>query len=325
MRRGRMVESTTVRREPPGTPAVGDDLAREYMTTLSNWGRWGEDDVRGTLNFIDQEAVRAGVAASRSGRVVRCGRPVTTRPVPGERSPLMHHMLSSGTEAPPAGMHSAYDWFGMGIHGHAFTHLDSLGHVFWDGKFYNGRPATLVETIRGARAGSIEPAAGGIVGRGVLLDVPRVLGCDYLEPGTAIGPDLLDECEEALGLRVAKGDILLVRGGRDAVPPEPPSDRHAETRAGLHASCLPWIHDRQVAVLGSDDGNDVAPSQVGLMRVPIHVVGIVAMGLWLLDNADLEALAAACAEAEQWTFLFTMAPLDLKNATGSPVNPLVVL
>lgn len=320
-----MVETTAVSPKVPGVTSVGDDLVKDYMKTLSNWGRWGEEDVRGTLNFIGPDEVASGVAASRTGQVIRCGRPITTKPAPGERSPLIHHMLSSGTEAPDTGMHSAYDWFGMGIHGHVFTHLDSLGHVFWDGKFYNGRSASLVETIRGAREGSVAPAADGIVGRGVLLDVPQALGCEYLEPGTAVGPELLDKCEEALGLRVTKGDILLVRFGRDAVPPGVQSEHHGEVRAGLHASCLPWIHDREISILGSDDGNDVAPSRVGAMRVPIHVVGIVAMGLWLLDNADLEALSRACSSAQQWTFLFTMAPLDLKNATGSPVNPLAVL
>jgi kynurenine formamidase len=292
-----------------------------YMSQLSNWGRWGVEDELGTLNHIDASRVLQGALSAKSGRVVSCGRPISSRMSAENPSPLMHHMLSSGTESPSEGMHSAFDWFGMGIHGHSFTHLDSHGHVFWNGMQYNGRRADTVETLRGATKGSIAPATAGIVTRGVLLDIPRVLGRSYLDPGEAISPEVLEQCEEAQGLKVSKGDALLVRVGRDARP----SHVRFEARAGLHARCLPWLHDREISVLGSDSANDVSPSGFDLMRVPIHVVGIVAMGLWLLDNADLEGLAKACALENRWSFQFFLAPLAIKNATGSPVNPIAVL
>jgi kynurenine formamidase len=292
-----------------------------YLTSLSNWGRWGDDDVRGTLNLIGPEQVRAASECVREGIVVHCGRQISAKHGPDNPSPLMHHMMASGTEAPPEGFGSAYDWFGMGIHGHSFTHLDALGHVFWDGKQYNGRSSSEVQTLRGAISGSIEPAAKGVVTRGVLFDVPRALGREFLDPGEQITPKVLEQCEVATGLSVGKGDALLVRIGRDSLP----GGGESNGWAGLHASCLPWLHEREISILGSDSANDVSPSGFSTMRVPIHVVGIVAMGLWLLDNALLDPLASACNEAQRWSFLFSMAPLDLKNTTGSPVNPLAVL
>ena len=166
----------------------------------------------------------------------------------------------------------------------------------------------------------------GVVGRGVLLDIPALRGVPWLEPGDAVHPEDLERAEQAAGLRVSSGDVLLCRFGtvarRNALGP---SKEVFEHRAGLHASCVPWLHDREVAVLGSDSAQDLYPSGYRQLRAPVHQVGIVAMGLWLLDNCDLEPLADACREAGRWAFLFTMGPLRMTNATGSPVNPIAVL
>lgn len=307
-----------------GSTATADDPVLEYMTRLSNWGRWGEDDDKGTLNLISPTAMRRGLDTVTEGLSVSCSRPISTRLSREQGVPLLHHMLSSGTDAPDEGMHSAYDWIGMGIHGHAFTHLDSHSHVFWNGMQYNNRPASTVETRRGATKGSIESAAAGMVGRGVLLDIPRLLGRDSLEPGEAILPSVLEECEAHQGCKVEPGDILLIRTGRDAARYDSAEPAQHGGSAGLHASNLPWLHERDVAVLGSDAANDVVPSASSIMRVPIHIVGIVAMGLWLLDNAYLEALADEALRLKRWTFLISLAPLRLHNATGSPVNPIAI-
>jgi kynurenine formamidase len=161
----------------------------------------------------------------------------------------------------------------------------------------------------------------------VLLDVPRLHGVEHLEPGTAILPEELAAAEEAQGVRVDQGDILLVATGRDA--------RRAVTGpwhpftgglAGLHAECIPWLRERDIAVLGCDGVSDVLPGRTAPgWPMPVHQCALVAMGVHLLDNLRLDRLAAACAEHRQWAFLFTVAPLLVEGGTGSPANPIAVL
>ena len=206
------------------------------------------------------------------------------------------------------------------------THIDSLGHLFWNGKMYNGRPASRVDQATGAKDGSIEDAGNGVITRGVLLDVPRVLGLKYLESGHRITPRELESAEAMAGVQVRSGDAVLIRTGRDVDRAQRgPHVPEKHGCAGLSASCLPWIRARGVALLGSDVAHDAMPSVYHRLDGPIHSVGIVSMGLWLLDNAYLDDLAAAAAEASQWEFLFTLGPLKLKRGTGSPVNPLAVI
>jgi kynurenine formamidase len=298
----------------------------EMFDTLSNWGRWGEDDKLGTLNLITPEITKAAAAAVRTGRTVSLARTISPKYAPDNTHPPLHFMIASGEGAPAVGSGASADWYGMACHGHSMTHLDSLGHLFWNGKMYNGRPASRVDQATGAKDGSIEDAGDGVVTRGVLLDLPRTLGVSYLEPGYRISPDELESAEAMAGIRVRSGDAVLVRTGRDADRalrgPHLPDEQGC---AGLSASCLPWIRERGIAVLGSDVAHDPLPSPYERLAGPIHSVGIVGMGLWLLDNAYLEDLATAAAGAAQWEFWFSMGPLKLKRGTGSPVNPLAVI
>jgi kynurenine formamidase len=240
-------------------------------------------------------------------------------------------MVSSGERyvgkaTAPDGLQVSTDFFGLEYHGFAVTHLDALCHMFRDGAMYNGHSADRVTTSEGATVHAVDNVRDGVVGRGVLLDIPAQRGVPWLEPADGVYPDDLDAAEERAGVRVRTGDVLLCRFGtaarRHALGP---SKDVFNARPGLHASCLPWLHDRQIAVLGSDSAQDLYPSGYRRLRAPMHQVGIVAMGLWLLDNCDLEPLAEACHRAARWEFLFTMAPLRLTNATGSPVNPIAVL
>src|SRR3989475_13198829 len=202
------------------------------------------------------------------------------------------------------------DYFAISPHGIANTHLDALCHVINQGKMYNGYSASVV-TSEGARNGAIDALRDGIVSRGVLIDVPRVKGREWLEPGEAISPADLEAAEQAGGFRVEEGDVLFVRTGRHAL----------EKAKG--PACLPWLHARKVAALGSDGASDVMPS--GYEKIlPIHAVTIVAMGIHLLDNCALDALAEACATRSRWTFLLAVAPLVLVRGTASPVNPLAI-
>ena len=211
------------------------------------------------------------------------------------------------------------DFIGMVFHGFEMTHLDALAHVFADEvRMYNGLPHSVV-TPAGAGALGVEGfGVEGVVGRGVLLDVARVRG-GPLEPGTAILPADLASAEVAQNVRVTTGDLLFVRTGAGR-------RNTRERRAGLHPACLPWLHARQVALLGGDGDNDVAPLE-GFERwaSAVHAVGIPYLGMPLVDNAELEPLARACAEESRWAFLATVAPLRIEGMTGSPVNPIALL
>jgi len=215
------------------------------------------------------------------------------------------------------------DYFAISPHGIANTHLDALCHVFNQGKMYNGYPSSHV-TVQGARNGAIDALRDGIVSRGVLIDVPRVKGREWLEPGEAISPADLEAAEKAGNFQVEEGDVLFVRTGRHArQKAKGPWDAFKDGMAGLGAACLLWLHARKVAALGSDGASDVLPS--GYERIlPIHAVTIVAMGIHLLDNCALDAVAEACAARSRWTFLLVVAPLVLVRGTASPVNPLAI-
>jgi len=301
-------------------PAEAQVLA--WFDELSNWGRWGDDDALGTLNLVDDDARRRGLGAAVAMTTIACGRPI--RRGVGTTQPTLRFVTRSGTEAPERGMGFADDWWGMGIHGFDLTHLDAPSHLFWNGHMYNGRRSTEVTTNGGAGFGDVT-AAQGIATRGVLLDLPRARGVRQLDSGTAIGPGELDSCAVSAGVDIGPGDALIVRTGRDAGGAGTAQELMGAGTPGLHAACLPWLRERGVALLVSDVASDVMPSGYRGISMPIHAIGITAMGLWLLDNAWLEDLADACEAANRHAFLFVVSPLALVGGTGSPVNPLAVL
>jgi kynurenine formamidase len=241
-------------------------------------------------------------------------------------------MLRSGEgdQAQDAGRVSATDAFLLQPHGLAMTHLDAPSHSLVrsdparDWTTYNGKPARLVSTAEGAAVGSIELAGEGIVSRGVLLDIARLRGREWLEADQPVMPDELEAAQAAQGVRVEPGDVLCVRTGfprrRLALGPR----SSGEGVCALQAACLPWLREHDVAVMGADTGNDVMPSQYPELGLPVHAVGMGALGLWILDNPDYETLTETCARLGRWEFQVTIAPLKLANGTGSPVNPLAL-
>jgi kynurenine formamidase len=288
-----------------------------FHETLSNWGRWGGEDQLGALNLISPEVTAAAAATVRSGRSVSCARPLDTVPSADNPSPVAHHMTGTATEGMGA------DYFAISPHGFATSHIDALCHIFHEGKLYNGYAAESV-TAHGATKLGIHRLRDGVVTRGVLLDIPSLRGVDALEPGEPIFPEDLEAAEDRAGLRVRSGDALVVRTGRWRWRAAHGAWDAGSLAAGLDASCLPWLHERDVAALGGDGVSDVLPSRVDGVGMPIHTVVIVAMGVHLLDNLDLEALATACAEEARWEFLLTVAPLVLRRGTASPVNPIAL-
>lgn len=212
----------------------------------------------------------------------------------------------------------------MNVHGNADSHLDALCHVIYDGALYNGVSADTV-TPAGATSLSVDVARDGIVGRGLLLDVPRQRGVAWLEPGDHVTADDLAACEKAEGLRITRGDLVLVRVGHRRRRNELGPWNVAEARAGLHPTLLPLLADRGVALLGSDSNNDTAPSTTAGVEFPVHVLAINALDLHLLDYLQFEELALMCEEASRWSFLCVIAPLRMPAATGSPVNPIAIV
>ncbi|MCI0823061.1 MAG: cyclase family protein [Chloroflexi bacterium] len=302
-----------------------------YFEKLSNWGRWGEDDQLGTLNFLSDENTRKAVSLVREGRTISCARTISWEPAPDVSSTPIHYMVesgegwASGDKISARPNQAATDFFGLVFHGYTITHIDSLAHFFWKGKMYNGRPAHLISTSRGATVESVELVKDGIMARGVLVDVPLIRGIDWVERGEGVMPEDILAAEDRCGFRIQEGDVLLIRTGNlhrrnveGAVNP-----REAGSPA-CQAACLPLFHERSVAVMGSDTGNDVMPSQYVSMSHPVHQVGITAMGLWILDNPNLEELAEACKQRNRWEFLISINPLRLYNTTGSPVNPVAI-
>lgn len=312
-------------RRTPSNVSTGrqsDQDISSFLDTLNNWGRWGNDDERGTLNLIQAEHINRAAALAKTGVVISCQREITTIHSDENPVPMVHFMTSTGESAPTDGQGIARDWFGMPFHGHAVTHLDSLGHFFLNGLIYNGRPANVVRAEGGAGFGSIAAASGGVVSRGVLLDIPRLVGREFLAPDHVIDVEQLESAEKLQGVKAGTGDILVIRTGRDMRKLALGASRY---RPGMSVECLPWLHRREISVLVSDESHDAQPLPSTAVPTPIHAVGLVAMGLWLVDNAQLEALAQQCQSAECWEFMMILAPLHIEGASGSPINPLAIL
>ena len=223
----------------------------------------------------------------------------------------------------PGLLEFACDYVGLEMHGDAHSHIDALCHVAFGGQLYNGFGAETV-TDDGARKASIDRCRDGVVGRGVLLDLPRLRGVPWLEPGEAVGPEELESAERAQGVRLGPGDILMLRTGHDRRRREIGPWDAAKAKAGLDVSSMALLRAREISVLGSDGDGDAMPNRVEGVSHPIHALGIAAMGLHFLDSLQLEELARACEEEGRWDFFFTVAPLRLEGGTGAPVNPTAI-
>lgn len=317
------------------TNIPSEDEVLAYFDTLSNWGRWGADDELGTLNLITPEKRIAAADLVRTGLVISCaweigGKIVADQKISqpqrfmfatGQGLRDEHRVTFPGRENDRSS--GAGEYIGLVYHGHFVTHVDGLSHIFWDGRAYNDVPAEFVTASFGATAHAISTLRTGIVTRGVLADVAAIRGVDWLQPGEAVHPEDLEACETTHGMRVEEGDVLLLRTGYGRkVRENGPDDVAQAGRAGWHASCLPWLRERGVAAIACDTAQDAIPSGYPNVRSPIHSVGIAKMGLWLIDNCDLEALRDTCEELGRFEFLFTVAPLRWVGATGSPANPL---
>jgi kynurenine formamidase len=296
------------------TKADFDRLVKE----LSNWGRWGEDDQLGALNLITPKKRQQAAMLVKEGISVSMARNVEKTESPDNPQPFVHTMLSTGFDDGPWAM----DNYSVSYHGLAHTHMDSLCHLFYEGKIYNGFSRKEVGP-QGAKKLSIHNIKNGIFTRGLLIDIPRLRGVRFLEPGSAIYPYELDEWEKKTGIKVKSGDVVFIRTGRWARRALlGPWDVNKQGMAGLHASCAKWLKERDVAMLGSDAAADVIPSGIPDVTHPIHVLTLHVMGVHIFDNCDLEELSKVAARLNRWEFLITAAPIPVEGGTGSPLNPI---
>ncbi len=289
---------------------------REYLRTCSNTSRFGQADERGTLNYIGPAQVLAATRTVTLGRSVSLAHDLIREGI-GEQPPAVS--LEIAREGGPNG--GSGDRLSVSVHGFAITHLDALGHSFYEGAAYNGRREADVMGAAALRSCSMMAMAGGVITRGVLLDVAAAhpLGAFQAGEGVSLGQVL--EAERRAGVEVGEGDAVLVRAGIGS-DPRWSTIAGAKGRPGILPEVIPWLHERRVALYGGDCMELISGDGV-VADMPLHKVGIVAMGLALLDNADLDPLARTCDELGRYEFLFVAAPLRAPS-TGCAVNPLAV-
>jgi kynurenine formamidase len=295
------------------------ETVNRWFQNNSNWGRWGKQDRLGALNLIDAEKRTRAAALVRRGISISLSRDTIKEKV-GVSEPFTHVMVESG-ETP--GAESAGDLFSVQYHGYTQTHLDALCHIFHGEQMFNGVSKKTV-TNQGAAEMSVLDMKPGIFTRGILMDLPRTMRKPYLKAGDAIYPEHLDQWIREAGLQVERGDALIIRTGRWAREQQEGRWDIEAGSAGLHASCLPWLKQHDIAVLASDLASDLLPSQVEGVRMPVHLLTIAALGVPIIDNCDLESLAHHAADQKRWDFLFVASPLAVPGGTGSPINPIAL-
>ena len=295
----------------------------ELYERLRRRGGWDDGNGRGALRHLTPDRLLTAAGEVRLGRTVTMAAPLAgsaaDNPEPGTRH--MKHL--PGEASAVAGLSFAEDQLTLNIHGNADSHIDALCHVSYRGTLHGGvEPGSV--TSQGAALLSVDDARDGIVGRGVLLDIPAYRSVGWLEPGEYVTTDDLRGAAEKQQVTIGPGDLLFVRVGhrlrRDTLGPWDVADG----RAGLHPEALTYAADNQIAALGSDGNSDTAPSVVDGVAFPVHVLAINALGLHLLDYLQLEDLRAVCQAVGRWSFLAVIAPLRLPRATGSPVNPIAI-
>lgn len=281
---------------------------------VKNWGRWGPNDQLGAANLVTEAKRRQAVGLARTGLTVSLTHNPLTEAAEDNASPFEHTMNKGFTT----------DTYRVSYHGYAHSHLDALCHILYQDHTYNGYSRADVNRENGCAKLSIDNLKQGIVTRGVLLDIPRLKGMPYLEPGTAVYQEDVEAWERQAGVKVSAGDAVLLRTGRwtrrDKMGPWPVG----RSAAGFHASIATWLKARDVAFVGSDAASEVMPSGVDGVTLPVHTLVITALGINILDNQDLEHLAETAARLKRWEFELVINPMPVTGGTGSPLNTLAI-
>jgi kynurenine formamidase len=303
-------QKTTAPREAL-TKAQFDQLFKQ----LSNWGRWGKDDQLGTLNLITPERKREAAGLVKSGVSVSLARDLNSEKAIDNPDPFRDTMNTGVDDK------FNMDTYTVNFHGFAFSHFDALSHTYYEGHLYNNYPDTAI-TSSGASLLDTAQYRNGIFTRGVLVDIPWLRGLPYLEKNAHIAAADLDAWEAKTGVHIQSGDAVVIRTGRWALRDAKGPWDIANASAGLDPSAVAWLHKRDAAFLVSDAAHDAIPSAVEGVDFPIHVLAIVAMGMPLADQCNLEDLASEVLKSHRYTFLLTLAPVRIKGGTGALINPI---
>ena len=281
---------------------------------VKNWGRWGPDDQLGSANLVTAAKRKQAVALVKNAVTISLAHNPLTEKAEDNASPF-EHTMNRGFST---------DTYKVSYHGYAHSHIDALCHILYKDQTYNGYARADVNTDKGCTKLGIQNLKDGIVTRGVLIDIPRLRNLPYLEPGTAIYVDDLEAWEKRSGVTIASGDAIFLRTGRWARRERLGPWNVSQHAAGFHASVAPWIKARGVAFVGSDDAQDVVPSMVEGVALPVHTLLLTGLGINLLDNQDLEALGDMAAKLNRWQFMLTIAPVPVTGGTGFPLNALAM-
>jgi kynurenine formamidase len=320
------------------SPDISD--VRRISDAVCNWGKWGDDDQKGTINYVRPEHVAAAAQLVKSGEIVSLCVPFNENgPQTGgfARFNPVHLMTRDGNDAlantTPRDFYggkdryirSADDIIIMPLQ--CGTQWDALGHIVFEGKVYNGYDASWVSSA-GALKNDVTNAQEGLIGRGVLLDLARAAGVDSLQPGHVIDADELESCAQKQRVAIGEGDYVLVRTGQMGEIQRRGSwgDYAGGPAPGLGLGSAEWIHERKLAGIATDTwGMEVLPNETADVFQPMHIILIVHMGLWVGEIFDLEKLGERCAALGRQEFLFTAPPIPFSRAVGSPVNPIAIL
>ncbi|MDA1369624.1 MAG: cyclase family protein [Proteobacteria bacterium] len=298
-------------------PFVSQAQYDRWLEELSNWGRWGPDDEIGTLNLITPEKRKQAAALVQSGVTVSLSRTADTQESIDNPCPVEWEMINAGPNG--ASDRVAYRC----IHGAGTTHIDGFAHRFFHGKMWNGvEMANTVTMEAGASVNAVLTMKDGIVTRGVLYDIPRLKGVDFLDAGYRITVADLEAWEAMSGVRVGPGDAMFLRWGRwarrEAVGP---FDTWAEA-AGFDNTVIPWLRERDIAILGWETPGYTPRQDGDLPTLALHDFALTMLGIHLVDRADLDALSTTAQRLNRWEFMLIIAPLPIPSGTGSPVNPI---
>lgn len=281
---------------------------------IKNWGRWGADDQLGAANLITQETRKKAIALAKNGITVSLAHAPLKEAAPDNPNPFNHTMNRGLTT----------DTYSVSYHGYAHSHIDALCHFLWKDQTYNGYRREDVLSEKGCLKLSVDTYKNGVVTRGVLIDMPRLKKVPWLEPGTPVFVEDIEAWEKMANVKIGPGDAIFLRTGRWPRREKVGPWAVGRNEAGYHTSVAPWLKQRGVSFVGSDVAQDVVPSLVEGINLPFHTAIIAGLGIDILDNQDLEAVAETAAKLNRWEFLLTVAPVPVTGGTGFPANALAI-
>lgn len=305
-------------------PAVSHKDFLALFDTLKSWSEYNDSTLeRGALNNITPEVVKAATALVKTGEVVTMGLPWNTESGPDNHKPALHYMTELSIDTPHESPNCNKDFIGVDYHGKAVSHLDAMTHIAFNDHLFGGKSSSASVNASGSSWGTVDKL-GPIVTRGVILDAARFAGLDWIEPGTAVHAEDILAYEKKFGFSIGAGDCVLLRSGHFARRAKLGVWDPSDFSAGFHVDVMALLKERKVSVIGADGDSDVRPSPVEGVGSPIHVLALPGLGIPLLDNLQLEAVAAKCAELNRWTFNIVISPLNIPRGTGSPINPIAI-